>query len=76
MAARCRARREPLERQQGPEVTGIKRTTFLTQRLANWREYVVALGINAAPFMPKYCFQHPHACDLYFNQTIDTGSST
>jgi hexosaminidase len=49
--------------------TGRKRTTQLTQRILNFREYLVAVGIPAAPLVPKYCMQHPHACDLYYNQT-------
>jgi len=49
--------------------TGLRRTTQLTQRIANFREYLVALGIEAAPIFPKYCLQHPHACDLFYNQT-------
>ncbi|KAK9438595.1 N-acetylglucosaminidase [Metarhizium brunneum] len=48
--------------------TGLKRTTYLTQRILNFREYLVANGIGAAPLVPKYCLQHPHACDLYYNQ--------
>ncbi|KAA8914190.1 hypothetical protein TRICI_002947 [Trichomonascus ciferrii] len=47
-----------------------KRTTYLTQRLYNFREYLVANGINASPLAPKYCLQHPHECDLYNNQSI------
>ncbi|GAO16618.1 uncharacterized protein UV8b_01484 [Ustilaginoidea virens] len=50
--------------------TGRKRTTSLTQRILNFREYLVANGVAAAPLMPKYCAQHPHACDLYYNQDI------
>ena len=50
--------------------TGMKRTTQLTQRILNFREYLVANGVMAAPLMPKYCLKHPHACDLYYNQTI------
>ncbi|KAH8655471.1 N-acetylglucosaminidase [Xylariales sp. PMI_506] len=49
--------------------TGLKRTTTFTQRFLNFREYLVANGIGAAPLVPKYCLQHPHACDLYYNQT-------
>ena len=49
--------------------TGLKRTTQLTQRILNFREYLVANGVMAAPLMPKYCLQHPHACDFYYNQT-------
>jgi hexosaminidase len=48
---------------------GNKRTTELTQRILNFREYLVASGVDAAPLMPKYCLQHPHACDLYLDQT-------
>ncbi|KIW90488.1 uncharacterized protein Z519_09134 [Cladophialophora bantiana CBS 173.52] len=49
--------------------TGIKRTTQMTQRILNFREYLVANGVQATPLVPKYCLQHPHACDLYYNQT-------
>ncbi|KAJ6783033.1 hypothetical protein PWT90_01855 [Aphanocladium album] len=48
--------------------TGKKRTTTFTQRILNFREYLVANGIGATPLVPKYCFQHPHACDLYYDQ--------
>ncbi|PBP20048.1 beta-hexosaminidase precursor [Diplocarpon rosae] len=48
---------------------GNKRTTEFTQRILNFREYLVALGVGAAPLMPKYCLQHPHKCDLYLDQT-------
>ncbi|KAF2175391.1 glycoside hydrolase family 20 protein [Zopfia rhizophila CBS 207.26] len=48
---------------------GNKRTTELTQRILNFREYLVANGIMAAPLMPKFCLQHPHECDLYLDQT-------
>ncbi|KIY01627.1 uncharacterized protein Z520_03179 [Fonsecaea multimorphosa CBS 102226] len=51
-------------------VTGIKRTTQMTQRILNFREYLVANGVQATPLVPKYCLQHPHACDLYYNQTV------
>ncbi|KAF9894327.1 hypothetical protein FE257_007830 [Aspergillus nanangensis] len=49
---------------------GKKRTTLMTQRILNFREYLVANGIMAAPLVPKYCLQHPHACDL--NQDQDS----
>lgn len=49
--------------------TGLKRTTYLTQRILNFREFLVANGIGASPLVPKYCLQHPHSCDLYKNQT-------
>jgi hexosaminidase len=48
---------------------GQKRTTDLTQRILNFREYLVANGVQATPLVPKYCLQNPHACDLYYNQT-------
>lgn len=48
---------------------GKKRTTEMTQRILNFREYLVANRVMAAPLVPKYCLQHPHACDLYQNQT-------
>ncbi|KAH7108581.1 beta-hexosaminidase precursor [Auriculariales sp. MPI-PUGE-AT-0066] len=51
------------------DANGAKRTTAFTQRIANFREYLLANGIGAAPIWPKYCLQHPHACDLYYNQT-------
>lgn len=50
--------------------TGYIRTNSLTQRILNFREYLVALGHNASPLVPKFCLQNPHACDLYANQTI------
>jgi len=49
--------------------TGLKRTTQMTQRILNFREYLVANGIQATALVPKYCLQHPHACDLFYNQT-------
>ena len=51
------------------DANGNKRTTELTQRIFNFREYLVANGVGAAPLVPKYCLQHPHACDLYYDQT-------
>ncbi|GAD94179.1 beta-N-acetylhexosaminidase NagA, putative [Paecilomyces variotii No. 5] len=51
------------------DAAGKKRTTEMTQRILNFREYLVASGIQAAPLVPKYCLSHPHACDLYYNQT-------
>lgn len=51
------------------DASGRKRTTLLTQRLLNFREYLVANGVMATALVPKYCLQHPHACDLYYNQT-------
>lgn len=51
------------------DANGNKRTTELTQRILNFREYLLAIGVQASPLMPKYCAQHPHECDLYLNQT-------
>lgn len=48
---------------------GNKRTTELTQRILNFREYLVASGVGAAPLMPKFCLKHPHECDLNLDQT-------
>ncbi|KAG0647830.1 N-acetyl-beta-glucosaminidase 1 [Hyphodiscus hymeniophilus] len=51
---------------------GESRVTEMTQRILNFREYLVANGVGATPLVPKYCLQHPHACDLNYNQTIVT----
>ncbi|KAA8642297.1 hypothetical protein EYZ11_010374 [Aspergillus tanneri] len=51
------------------DAKGNKRTTEMTQRIINFREYLVANGVMANALVPKYCLQHPHACDLYRNQT-------
>ncbi|KAL2862060.1 glycoside hydrolase superfamily [Aspergillus pseudodeflectus] len=51
------------------DAKGNKRTTLFTQRILNFREYLLANGVMAAPVVPKYCMQHPHACDLYYDQT-------
>jgi hexosaminidase len=48
---------------------GEKRTTDMTQRILNFREYLVANGVQATSLVPKYCLQHPHACDLDYIQT-------
>lgn len=49
---------------------GNKRTTEMTQRILNFREYMVAQGIMASPLVPEYCLYRPHHCDLNWNQTI------
>lgn len=49
---------------------GNKRTTELTQRILNFREYLVASGVQASPLMPKFCLKHPHECDLNLNQEV------
>jgi hexosaminidase len=46
-----------------------KRVTEFTQWLLNFREYVVTNNVGATPFVPKYCLQYPHACDLYDDET-------
>lgn len=51
---------------------GKKRATEMTQRILNFREYLVANGVGAAPLVPKYCLQHPHACDLDYDQSAVT----
>jgi hexosaminidase len=51
------------------DAEGKKRTTELTQRILNFREYLVKSGVQASPLMPKFCLQHPHECDLYLDQT-------
>ncbi|CAI6338775.1 unnamed protein product [Periconia digitata] len=55
---------------------GNKRTTELTQRILNFREYLLKIGVNAAPLMPKFCLSHPHECDLNLNQTILWGTQS
>jgi hexosaminidase len=57
------------------DAQGNKRTTLLTQRILNFREYLVANGVVAAPLMPKFCLQHPHECDLNLNQTVLHGAT-
>lgn len=53
--------------------TGFLRTNYLTQRILNFREYLVALGYAATPLVPQFCLRNPHACDLYKNQTVLDG---
>lgn len=48
---------------------GAKRTTHMTQRILNFREYLLANDVMAAPLQPKYCLRNPHHCDLSYNQT-------
>lgn len=43
--------------------TGQLRNREMGPRILNFRDYLVANGIHAAPLMPRYCVQHPHACD-------------
>ncbi|KAE8145743.1 glycoside hydrolase superfamily [Aspergillus avenaceus] len=51
------------------DADGKKRTTQMTQRILNFREYLVANGVQAQALVPKYCLHNPHACDLYRNQS-------
>lgn len=48
---------------------GYLRTNYVTSRILNFREYLVALGHVVSPLMPQYCVKNPHACDYYRNQT-------
>ncbi|KAG0328650.1 hypothetical protein BGZ99_004920 [Dissophora globulifera] len=48
---------------------GYKRAYEMSARIQDFRERLVARGIGAAPLVPKYCLQHPHACDLFRNAT-------
>ncbi|KAF2641459.1 putative beta-N-acetylhexosaminidase naga [Massarina eburnea CBS 473.64] len=48
---------------------GNKRTTELTARILNFREYLVANGVGASPLMPKFCLQNPHECDVSLDRT-------
>lgn len=50
--------------------TGKLRTNRMTLRILNFREYLLALGYQVSPLVPRFCLKHPHACDLYKNQTI------
>ncbi|EFQ99950.1 beta-hexosaminidase [Nannizzia gypsea CBS 118893] len=47
---------------------GKKRTTNMTARILNFREYLVANGVGAVPLQPRYCLQNPHHCDLFLDQ--------
>lgn len=44
---------------------GNHRTYEFTQRIFNFREYLVKMGYGASPLAPKYCIMNPHACDLF-----------
>lgn len=50
--------------------TGNLRTNWMSQRILNFREFLVASGYAASPLVPKFCVKNPHACDLFRNQTI------
>lgn len=51
------------------DAEGHLRTSSASQRIYNFREYLVAQGIDASPLASKWCLQNPHACDLTLNQT-------
>ncbi|KAI5310816.1 hypothetical protein KEM55_000968 [Ascosphaera atra] len=50
--------------------SGHKRTYELTQRIINFREYLLANRVGAKALVPKYCVKNAHACDLNRNKTI------
>lgn len=50
--------------------TGHLRTTWMTLRILNFREYLLASGYLVSPLVPRFCLHNPHACDLYKNQSI------
>ncbi|KAF6059869.1 Glycosyl hydrolase 20, catalytic domain family protein [Candida albicans] len=49
---------------------GHHRGYEFTQRILNFREYLVKLGYGVSPLVPKYCLLNPHACDLYKNPPV------
>ncbi|ANB11885.1 hypothetical protein AWJ20_111 [Sugiyamaella lignohabitans] len=51
------------------DANGQNRATEMTQRILNFREWLVALGYSVTPLVPRYCSLHPHACDLNYNQS-------
>lgn len=52
------------------QTTGRLRTNWMTLRILNFREFLLALGYSVSPLVPRFCLKNPHACDLYRNQTI------
>ncbi|CAI5759947.1 unnamed protein product [Candida verbasci] len=44
---------------------GSFRNYDLTQRILNFREFLVKLGYSVSPIAPKYCVMNPHKCDQY-----------
>lgn len=44
---------------------GKSRLPDMTQRMFNYREWLVALGHHLDPLAPQYCIKNPHACDFY-----------
>lgn len=57
------------------QTTGRLRTNWMTLRILNFREYLLALGYPVSPLVPRFCVKHPHACDLHRNLTILDGYS-
>lgn len=47
----------------GNKPSGVIRLREFTQRMFNFREYIVALGYMVDPLAPKHCWQVPHSCD-------------
>lgn len=45
------------------DADGSIRLYDATQRMFNFRQYVVALGHKVDALVPKYCWLNPHACD-------------
>ncbi|KAH8556552.1 putative beta-N-acetylhexosaminidase naga [Umbelopsis sp. PMI_123] len=54
------------------DANGKKRVTQATFRILEFRERLVGRGVGAAPLQPRYCLKHPHACDLYLDQSAVT----
>ncbi|KAF9972576.1 hypothetical protein BGZ73_004304, partial [Actinomortierella ambigua] len=44
------------------------RVTEMSSRIFEFRERLVARGVNASPLVPKFCIQNPHHCDLFLDQ--------
>ncbi|WEJ96767.1 woronin body major protein [Yamadazyma tenuis] len=43
---------------------GDIRVYDFTQRMFNFRQYLLALGYRVDPLAPQYCWRNPHACDI------------
>ncbi|CAK7901995.1 beta-hexosaminidase [[Candida] anglica] len=44
---------------------GDYRAYYFTQRINEFREYLVEMGVDASPLVPKMCVKYPHTCDFY-----------
>ncbi|CAG8619881.1 5285_t:CDS:2, partial [Ambispora leptoticha] len=49
---------------------GKKRYREMQQRINDYRERLVSRGVGAAPLQPKFCYKHPHACDLNLEKFV------